>query len=87
MKIFSIISCVWFFSGLINYLVCFYESHQWAKNNPETGEEIYENVHDGSSYITGFIIAILLGPVGLTFLLIDYFNKHKEKTREPENGE
>lgn len=67
----GIVCGIWFVSGVATFAYGLYQS----MSIPNDGVE--NDVHDGSSLVTGAVIAIMLGPIGIAFLVIDHWRESK----------
>ena len=68
------ISCgVWLFSAIATFALCLRDSQNWKRHSLEVQQEDDKDapVHDGSSLVTGAVIALFLGPIGLVFYALD----------------
>ena len=60
---------VWLVCGVVVIAIGLRDRRKWKEHNPDNERD----VHDGSSVVTGGLIALILGPIGLTFYCIDWW--------------
>ncbi len=61
----------WLLCGIVVLAIGLGDSRKWRKHNPE----YQRDVHEGSNVVTGGLIALILGPIGLLFYCIDWWRK------------
>lgn len=64
---------LWILCGMVVFFIGF-----WRRTASRRKDGVVEkDVHDGSSIITGAVIALALGPISLMFALIDWWKNEE----------
>lgn len=64
----GLICLMWLICAVVVYIIGYSGQKRWQGHT----SDVDKDVHDGSSLLTGGLIALILGPVGLIFLFIDW---------------
>lgn len=71
--IIGVVCFLWLLCALVLLGINISEQKKW--NRKINHEDIERDVHDGSNLITGAVIALVLGPIGLVFYAMERRNK------------